>query len=299
MTTARENIEAIYPLSPVQAGMLFHVLSEPGEPTYITQIALEISGPLVAENLRKAWLSLLDRHAVLRTFFTWERRDKPLQIVRQTVTLPWQEEDWREKSPAVQNADWSSLLARDQEQPFDLQQAPLMRLQLVRTAQQTHRLLWTFHHILMDGWSTRTLIDELMRCHESEAAGREYEFPHRPPFQEYIQWQAAQDLDTARQFWQQRLQGFENRSPLHWLEQPSTRTGVRQQQYSLSPQLSQELSELARGLQLTLNSVVLGAWLLLLRRYSQSDDVCCGITVSGREYGPVGTPSMDTARRNG
>lgn len=291
MRAARENIEAIYPLSSVQAGILFHVLSQPGDATYITQTVLHLAGPIDTDPLRHAWTTVVARHPVLRTLFTWERRDRPLQIVRQRVELPWSEEDFSNLSAAKQEAAWSALVLADLQQGFELEKAPLMRLRLVRLSDRQHRLLWTFHHILLDGWSTRKLTDEVAALYRAQRMGKQIEVSPRPSFKEYIQWLETRPPDQALDYWKDALSDFDNRRPLRWLETPSSDAGVRQEMYKQPAAFTAELVAFARHAQVTLNTVLLGAWLLLLARHSQDGDVCCGVTVSGREHGPPGSTS--------
>ena len=145
----QRNVEAIYALSPMQQGMLFHSLYDPEESLYVVQCACTLSGKVSQEALQQAWQEVVNRHSLLRTFFVWQDLKEPVQIVRQHVPLPWLSLDWRAIAPAQQ--ELAEFLAADVARGFDLQQAPLMRLALIQVTDETYHLVWSFHHLLLDG----------------------------------------------------------------------------------------------------------------------------------------------------
>src|SRR5215475_8800459 len=128
------NIERLYPLSPMQQGMLFHSLLEAGSGVYVTQLVLTLAD-VNAAALHGAWEEMARRHDVLRTSFAWQTQDKPLQVVRRDVVLPWEELDWRDVDAADQAGRLEALLSADRTRGFDLRSAPLMRLMLIRTSE--------------------------------------------------------------------------------------------------------------------------------------------------------------------
>ena len=150
---SKNNIEDIYPLAPVQDGMLFHTLYAPEAGIYFMQFTCTFQGDLHAPALEQAWQQTLDRHPVLRTGFMWQGRDKPLQVVRRQVGLPWAQEDWRGLSPDEQQARLASFLRSDRVRGFELSTPPLMRMTLIQIADDAYRFIWSYHHLLLDGWS--------------------------------------------------------------------------------------------------------------------------------------------------
>jgi NRPS condensation-like uncharacterized protein len=150
----KRNVEAIYALSAMQQGMLFHSLYDPEESLYAVQFACTLSGKVNPEALQQTWQEVVNRHSVLRTFFVWQDLKEPVQIVRQHVRLPWLSLDWRAVAPTLQQQRLAEFLAADLARGFDLQQAPLMRLALIQVADETYHFVWSFHHLLLDGWST-------------------------------------------------------------------------------------------------------------------------------------------------
>jgi amino acid adenylation domain-containing protein len=295
---SRKNVEAIYPLSPMQQGMLFHSLLEPGSGVFVQQASFRLAGPLDADLLRNAWERVVARHPALRTSFLWEGRETPLQVVRERVELPWETLDWRDLPAGRQEAERALLLTRDARRGFDLRCAPLVRIALIVLAPEVHQLVFTYHHILLDGWSTALLQGEVLACFEAARRGREPRLERVHSYRDYIAWLAAQDLTAAERLWRERLAGFTERTPLT-VDHPALpavaeETGERQGELEvlLSVELSGGLQAFARRHQLTLNTLCQGAWALLLSRYSGRRDVVFGATVSGRPPSLAGCESM-------
>lgn len=286
-----QNIEAIYPLTPMQEGMLYHSVyaSQPG--VYFQQATLRLRGPLDAAALRRAWELLLARYPILRSAFVWERLDRPLQVVRRRVDLPWQALDWRDAPPAEGAERLADFLAADRAEEFPLSKAPLMHLALIRCADDDHRLVWSHHHLLLDGWSTAIVLREAFDAYAALAAGREPDPAPTRPFRDYVAWLESRPLDAAESYWRQALAGFETPTSLrieHLLDQTDA-VGERgdsddfgETRLRLSNAATARLRALAREAQVTLNTLVQGAWAILLSRYSGDEDVLFGATVAGR-----------------
>src|SRR5215216_1844193 len=170
-----KNIEAFYPLSPMQQGMLFHTLLAPGSGIYFQQWNCKLHGNLDPDVLQQAWQEVVNRHSVLRTFFVWQDLKEPVQIVRQHVPLPWLSLDWHTLAPALQQQQYAEFLAEDLARGFDLQDAPLMRLALIRVADETYHFVLSYHHLLFDGWSTPLVMKEVFTFYEGISQGRAVE----------------------------------------------------------------------------------------------------------------------------
>ena len=148
--SSTEAIESEFPLSPTQAGMLFHSLLAPEAGLYLEQIVLHIDGDLDVQLLENSWQRVIDHHEILRTSFRWEGLDTPAQIVHRQVVLPFQKHDWRELTPVEQEDRLKQFIEADRETGFDFSQPPLMRLALFRLATDSCQLVWTNHHALLD-----------------------------------------------------------------------------------------------------------------------------------------------------
>jgi amino acid adenylation domain-containing protein/non-ribosomal peptide synthase protein (TIGR01720 family) len=276
----------IYPLSPMQQGMLFHSLYAPAAGMYIEQLSCVLRGGLDVAAFVAAWRAAAERHPVLRTAFVWENLNEPLQVVRPDVSLPLDERDWRGLSRAEQEGLLESLLSEDRLRPFDLGRAPLMRLALARTDDDARHFVWTHHHLLLDGWSAALLLREVLADYESLRRGEEPALRCPPHFREYIAWSRRQDASKAESFWREELKGF-TRPTLLTTGRPAggLREGppkVSKREARLTPEETGALRAFARASQLTLSTLVHGALALLLARYSGEEDVVFGTTVSGR-----------------
>ncbi|HEX8355526.1 MAG TPA: condensation domain-containing protein, partial [Pyrinomonadaceae bacterium] len=282
------NIEDIYPLSPMQHGILFEELSAPGSASYTVQLMFVLSGELDASAMERAWELTIERHPLLRTSFHWKEAGKALQVVRRRAQLPLTRVDWAGLPEGVQEERLRELLEEDRGRGFDLTSAPLMRLTAIELGGGRHRLVWSHHHLLMDGWSMPRLLGEVFSTYDALSRGEHPQWQQPRPFRDYIAWLQRQDMAQAEQFWREYLRGFERPTPLPLAAARQARQhgegerGHAEHKTSLSHEATEKLARLARTHQLTLNTVVQGAWAVLLSRYSGETDVVFGATVSGR-----------------
>ncbi len=294
---SRKNLEAVYPLSPMQQGMLFHSLQAPESGVYFEQLVCSLHGALDTAAFARAWQQVIDRHPVLRTAFAWKRLDKTVQAVHRQVSLPLEQLDWRDLSPAEQERALEQHRAAERREGFDLSRAPLMRLTLIRTGEQAYRLLWSHHHILLDGWSMPILLREVFTLYAAYAQGRTVGLHPARPYRDYIAWLGEQDMAAAETFWRKTLAGFTAptalRLPAPRADRlPPGRPRTAEQEIRLSVEETVEVQNLVRGQGLTLSTVVQAAWALLLSRYSGEQDVVFGATVSGRPAALTGADRM-------
>src|SRR5215218_3751712 len=167
-----KNVEDIYPLTPLQSGMLFHSLMAPESGVYVNQVTCTLPADLDGRLFRQAWERLVERHEALRTAFLWEGIDEPLQAVRKQVSLPWRELDWRGLAEEERRLRFEELRRGERHAPLPLTSAPLMRFALIRLEGELG-FVWTFHHLLMDGWSLPVLVQELDAIYAALREGRE------------------------------------------------------------------------------------------------------------------------------
>ncbi|MGK7878413.1 MAG: amino acid adenylation domain-containing protein [Xenococcaceae cyanobacterium] len=289
-----ENVADIYPLSPVQEGMLFHTLAAPTSEVYFGQYTCRIQGDLQVSAFQAAWQQVLNRHSALRTAFLWDGLDEPLQVVRQQVELPRTDRDWRRLSSREQEARWEKFLRADRRQGFDLAQAPLMRLTLIRQSEDTYQFIWSCHHLLSDGWSASLIWKEVFAFYIAIVRGQCLNLKSPRPYGDYIAWLQEQDLSKAKVFWQDALKGFTVPTPLRVDRVFPGQSGSSydRQQIALPEATTAALQSLARHHRLTLNTLIHGAWALLLNRYSGEAEVVYGATVSGRPTALAGVEDM-------
>lgn len=293
MQAARNNVEAIYSLSPMQEGMLFHNLYDPKSEAHFGQSSFVLKGRLDVSAFKRSWQEVVNRHPVLRTLFMWKRREKPLQVVRRDVTLPFVELDWRDVSQSEQNERFEKFLRDDRARGFDFSQAPLMRFALIRLTDDTHRFVWSRHHVIVDGWSLPLILDQVFAGYRALARGENAPAKAARPFRDYIAWLQKQNLDQAEAYWRKTLKGFT--SPTH-LGGNSLAHNMAEHYDAhrawLSESMTASLTSVARQHHLTLNTLVQGAWSLLLSHYSGEEDVVFGTTVSGRPADLQGVETM-------
>jgi amino acid adenylation domain-containing protein len=295
-SSPRSQMEDLYPLSPMQRGMLFHALYDPGSPVYFEQVSYRIHGHLDLSAFQRAWQRVVDRHPVLRTSFHSDGLDEPLQMVRRQVKLPFLEEDWTAFSPSKQEEQLKAFQTADRERGFKLTQAPLLRLAVFRLARDIHQIVLSFHHLYLDGWSVALVINDVLAHYKQFRQGREWQSERRRPYRDYVAWLGQQDLAGAERFWRTALAGFTSPTPFG-VDSPRDPLADRTASYAtkqtkLSTSATQALDSLARRHLLTLNTLVQGAWSLLLSRYSGEDDILFGATVSGRPAGLTGVELM-------
>jgi amino acid adenylation domain-containing protein/non-ribosomal peptide synthase protein (TIGR01720 family) len=286
-----QRIEAIYPLSPSQLGMLIETLSSAESGFHIEQFIWRLQSKLDITAFEQAWQHVVDCYPVLRTAFVWQALEEPLQIVFKQVKMPVMQQDWQGLTSSQQQEQLDRYLQNERHQGFNLTQVPLMRLALFQVDEDVYDMVWTYHHILMDGWGLPLLQKELLRFLEALKLGQTLvlEQPVQP-YQNYIRWLKQQDLLEAERFWQQTLQGFKKPTPLGILSSQLTGTEEPQafsqrydrQQAQLSSEETARLESLARQHHLTLNVLIQGVWSLLLNRYSGDCDLVFGATTSGR-----------------
>ncbi|MGW1198620.1 amino acid adenylation domain-containing protein, partial [Streptomyces sp. NPDC002536] len=288
------GVEDVYPLTPMQSGMLFHTLAEPESPAYFEQMTFVVDGVGDPELLASAWQRVVDHLEILRGSVVWEGVDRPLLVINRQVEIPVRHLDWRDRSEREQQEALAEFLSEDRAQGLDLSAAPLMRLALIRVSDSTVRVVRTSHHVLLDGWSTSQMLDELTTAYDALAAGREPVLPVRRPFGAYVEWLQSQDLASAEAYWRELLAGFDTPNALPFDRRPDTshkaQSASRLVSY-LTPELSERIYAFARRHRLTVNAVMQGVWSLLLSRYSGQSDVVFGATVSGR---PADLPGVDS-----
>jgi non-ribosomal peptide synthase protein (TIGR01720 family) len=287
------DIEDIYPLSPMQQGLLFHSVFEEGSGVYVQQLRCAFPEAIDPELLEEAWSRVIERHPILRTGFVWSDLDVPHQIVRRKVTMPVESRDLSGLPDNAQKAAFSKLADDDRKRGFDLSTPPLMRCVLVRVKEGVN-LLWSHHHIILDGWCVPLVIKEVLAFYRALKAGESVDLPDAPPYSKYLEWLGRQDPLRAEQYWRLALAGLV--SPLEidigaLGDDRAREAAYHEKAISITRQETAALRDLARRNQLTLNTLVDGAWALLLSHYSKQEDVVFGATVAGR---PAELPNSDS-----
>ncbi|NWA46118.1 non-ribosomal peptide synthetase [Pseudomonas reactans] len=293
---AASAIEDVYPLTPMQEGLLLHTLLEPGTGLYYMQDRYRINSALDSERFAQAWQAVIARHEALRASFCWNVGEDMLQVIHKPGSTPIEYLDWSNAPESEQEPRLQALLKQEREAGFDLLNQAPFHLRLIRVGAERYWFMMSNHHILIDAWCRSLLMNDFFELYMALGEGRDAQLATPPRYRDYIAWLQRQNLNEARQWWQQNLQGFERTTPI-----PSDRPFLREHAghsggmvvgdcYTrLEAHDGAQLRELAQAHQLTVNTFAQAAWALVLRRLSGDRDVLFGVTVAGR---PVEMPEM-------
>lgn len=281
----RTDIQNIYALSPMQEGMLFHYQFNKDSSSYFEQTFIKFEGPLDIPVFQKTFNTLIHKHEVLRTVFTFQKTQKPRQVVfkqrRATVEL----HDLSLLGPEEQIRTIKRFAAEDRAKGFDLSKDLLMRIVLFKTGTDSYHAIWSFHHIIMDGWCFSILMKDFIKIYHCLLKGLPLDDKRPTPYSAYISWLDRQDRNAGLDYWRDYLKDFNGGSHLsNIMGLRGARTDERQRQYEIEfdSALSASLMDAARQCGATVNALVLALWGILLGRLTYSDDVVCGCVVSGR-----------------
>ncbi|WP_028778292.1 non-ribosomal peptide synthetase [Shimazuella kribbensis] len=275
----QEGIQDVYPLTPAQQGILFHSLDESLSGVYVNQLCLQLNGSIDLDRFEKAWQQIVQRHEVFRTAFFWEELTTPLQVVKMEGNIPFVLIDWSHLSADCQEKEWSQLLHRDRKLGFDLQDAPLTRITMVKITEKQYRLLWSFHHLLLDGWSCPVVLKDLLALYEGEGS-----LLSAPVFSEYVAWLETEDTQEASVFWRKHLESLTEPTILPIKKQVDGPYQLEPTEHDLifSKEQTARIREVAKQLNITESTLLLGIWLLTVSLYTSKTDVVVGMAVSGR-----------------
>lgn len=286
------RVEDVYPLSSLQRGIFLHS-DEPG--MYWMQHAVELEGTLQVETFREAWQRAFEANAVLRTCFYWSEREDPLQVVFSGVPLPWEYADWSQEEAWRTKLD--AYLLEDAARGVSLNETPLMRVSLIRTGAGTHILIFRFHHILLDGWSVPLLFEQVFKAYRALLDGKLCELASRVKYRDYIDWLRHTDEASAEKAWRRELKGFTTPTALPMVGNFAPEDAGEARRFGshtvrLSEETTRGLERFARNQRLTMNTLVQGAWAILLSLYSREEDVVFGWVSSGRSAGIDGIETL-------
>ncbi|HEY9421560.1 MAG TPA: condensation domain-containing protein, partial [Thermoanaerobaculia bacterium] len=288
----RENVEDLYRLSPTQEGLLFHSLAGGEAAPYFEQFVVH-HGALDPALIERSLEQLFARHPILRTSFSWEKVEKPVQIVHRRVELPFRHEDWSGLATEERERRLPALLAQERARGFDLTRPPLLRLIHIRWDADSSRIVWNFHHLLIDGWSFALVSQEMRMLYEAALQSRQAALPQRRPFRDYIGWLRRQDQAAAEAYWRNALAGFASPTVLAAdlaPGSPALEGSYAEEDLVVDEEATAALQALARTHRLTLYTLIEGALGFTLGRFAGTDDVVFGNTVSGR---PASLPGAD------
>lgn len=288
----RDDVQDIYPLTPFQEGILFHdrmdQLGEagdvPAQRAYFQQLVFRIHGALDVEVFEQSWQRLVARHDILRTIFRASGPGRPVQIVLKRRPFALEMRDLQVHSPPDREVVVREFIANERRHPFDLMRGPLMRVTCLMTGPLETVVVWSFHHILFDGWCIGILQEELSASYAALAKGDPFRHGKAPAFARFVKWSEQRRGGPVLDYWADYLNDWEP-----GLEIPVIRagagTGERKalsRRVRFDRDLMRRVTALARSQKLTMNTVIVALWGLFLARLNQIRDVVVGAVVSTR-----------------
>ncbi len=290
MAVVNNKIENIYSLTPLQEGMLFHSLMGTASSEYVVQEIFEAK-ELNEEMFRKAANLVTLRYDALRTAFAYEKLKKPRQIVL------------RERSPEYSYVDISNdisdkeklinkILNEDIKRGFDLVKDTLLRIKVIKIRDDLYRMVFTSHHIIVDGWCTMTIYEKFFTYYEELLGGKtetsiindiESEKASEPRYGDYIKWLDTIDKEKAMEYWANELSDYDNNCDIKPLKAPlPTDVSNAELRIEIDKDTTNTLRAIAERNETTINTVAETAVGIMLQKYCRSNDVVFGKVVSGR-----------------
>ncbi|MEK5408520.1 amino acid adenylation domain-containing protein [Paenibacillus sp. FSL W8-0439] len=283
------NIQDIYDLSPMQKGILFHTSHASESAAYFQQFVLDVSGSIEVRLFEESLNLLIERHEVLRTQFLYRKHTRPLQVVMRQRRSPISYQDITHYSEDEQNHWIESLQIKDRKRNFDLENDVLLRISIVQTSEQSYKLIFSYHHIILDGWGMAALSEELFKIYDGLLNSRSIELGPVYQYSHYITWLYGQNKEAAASYWSNYLEGYERKNMLGRAQLHADQSDAMTDQFlRLSPDITNQLKQLAIENRSTLHTVVAAVWGVLLQKLNNTQDVVFGSVVSGRPTGLEG-----------
>lgn len=289
---AAHNVEDIYTLTPVQQGLLFHVLADPASEMYVEQGVSTLRGEVDDAAFERAWRRVLERHTALRTGFLWKGLSQPVQVVYRNLEVPLVRHDWRGLSDGEQAARLEAGVKSDRRRCSRLSEPPLITLTLARVAGDAYKFIWSAHHLIHDAWSLSIIFKDFFELYEAGRRGAFVLTEPAPRFRDYVVWLKRQGLADAEAFWRQTLGGFTEPTPLPRGKAREVETAYGREESYLPVGKTAAVLALLRRHQLTVSTLIHGALSILLSFYSGRSEVVFGTVMSGRSPSLRGLEEM-------
>ena len=286
-------LENVFPLTPLQEGLVFHALYDEESPdVYVTQLVLQCEGAVDRRRLRAAAVALVGRHEALRMSVRYKRDGQPVQALWRRVEVPWHEIDLGASTGTDRESEVAGLLAEDRTRRFDLQRPPLLRFTVVGCGRMRCYVVLTSHHLLLDGWSVPIVIKELCALYDGEGVEESAGLLPATSYGKYVSWLAKQDREAAQAAWRAALKGIGEGTHIASHRKRGGASFPGRIDWKLSEELSADVKGASRKYGLTLNTFVQAAWGILLSRLTGQTDVVFGVVVSGRSPDVPGVEKM-------
>lgn len=275
----KSKIEAIYSLSTMQQGILFHHLTAKKDQGFLN-VQCTLDGNLNIDFLKQAWDLAIKRHPILRTSVHWEKIKKPIQLVKPNGNIDWNILDWTNKNDETQQQKLEAFKINNKNTGLNFQKKPLGKVSLIKTKKDSHYLIWCCHHLLLDGWSSSIILKDIFTFYDALANNKNALLEPIPSYKSYLNWLKETDTNAAKNFWTKTFKGFKN--PFLFNKNNTALNTTVNNHINLSTETSQKAQALAKTNQVTLNTLFQGLWALIISKYSNTKDITYGNTVSGR-----------------
>ncbi|MGX5439997.1 non-ribosomal peptide synthase/polyketide synthase [Bacillus thuringiensis] len=288
------EIEKIYPLANMQKGMLFHALENKNSKAYFEQTVMDITGHVDVEGLKNSFNKIMKRNEILRASFEYEIVEKPRQIIIKDREIGFQYYDISERGTVEKELFIKKYREEDTEKGFNLSKDTLIRVCLIRTDENVYKLVWSHHHILLDGWCLGIILGELFTVYGKVINGEKYELEETKPYSDYIKWLEEQDKEEGKSYWEQYLDGYEEKAQIPKLKNTKNNGEYlrREKVIEFSNELTNKITQLANRNSVTFNTVFQSIWGIILAKYNNTNEVVFGTIVSGREAPVDGIEKM-------
>jgi amino acid adenylation domain-containing protein len=283
-----KNLETSFPLSQMQRGMLFQCQLAARGVIYVLQWVITLHEEVNVPYFIQAWNDVLARHDVLRSAFRWADTEEPMQDIYTDSSIPCEQQDWQQLSATEQKNKLEEFLKLDRKKGFNLNEAPLMRLTLIRLGENHYHVVWTAHHMIISNRSNRIVLEEAFKIYDAYCQGSQVTLPETRPYRDYIDWLQQQDTSKSEGYWRELLKGFTTPTPVG---PPQTANDLYKKEAEfglfevfISEKVTASLQALAKENHITLNTILQGAWALLLNRYSGEEDIVFGEVRANRKW---------------
>ncbi|MSO00265.1 non-ribosomal peptide synthetase [Bacillus paralicheniformis] len=290
----KEHVQDIYYLSPMQEGMLFHTLLHPGQGFYIEQISMQVKGSFQKDILEKSMNVIIGRYDIFRTVFVHEKMKRPVQVVLKERSFQAEEIDLSGLSEAEQNERIEDYKRKDKEKGFNLSKDIPMRTAVFKKGQDRYEWVWSYHHILLDGWCFGIVVQELFEVYNALRENKPYSLGPVKPYKDYIKWLESQDKQRSLAYWEHHLDGFEGQTTFSEQRKKPEQAGNQPEEllFTLPKEDTEAFTQLAKAHHTTLSTALQAVWSVLLSRYQRSRDLIFGTVVSGRPADIQGVEHM-------
>lgn len=290
----KQNIEKIYYLIPMQEGMVFNSLYNKNSNAYFQQFSFEIIGQFDVSIYKEAFNSLVKRHEILRTVFVYEKVKRNAQVVLKQLIIDINYMDITSYEENNKITFINEYKSNDKSKGFDLSVGPLIRMAIIKVSTDSYKVILSYHHIIMDGWSMAIFFEELFENYSLLKNGSNVQLKSAGRFEDYVRWLQIQDTQAAKNYWEEYLLEYDQKA-----DYPRFNAGFNNKEYkpceykfSIDRERTEKLKDLAKECKISFSTLFQTIWGIVLQKYNNTNDVVFGSVVSGRHADLAGIENM-------